>query len=502
MNDKIQDVYPLAPGQGGILFHSIGGAGSGEYVIQILIGIDGAPDPERERESWRALVARHDALRTAFVWKGRKRPLQVVGRAAAAKLTVTDLSDLDETAQAARLADWLREDRAAGFDLTRAPLLRINRFVLGGGRGRIVVTFHHAALDGWSIPALLRDWAALYAGRALPAAAPFREHVAWVYAQDRDGALAFWREELAGRGPAGDWPFRREEGIGERRGDLSIRLDEAETEALSAALRGDGLTLATAVQGAWALVQARAAGADDLVYGLARAGRPAALPGAESRVGMFLNTLPVRARIEPSRPLADWLRGLQARVLAQGPHEHASLAEIQAADRRGGAPLLQSAVVIENYPTDPALLGAIPGFRVEAVEVLEQTSLPLTLFAVTRGGLRLRLLHDAAMIGAGAARRMLDDLRRVLDAFVLRPETPLADIAILTRAEVAPAAPPAAENPPAAAGAAETLPGLARIWADLLEAPLPAAEANFFDLGGHSRLAITLQDRVARDLGV
>ncbi|SFH83797.1 condensation domain-containing protein [Albimonas pacifica] len=515
MSDAIQDVYPLAPGQGGILFQSLGeGAeGSGAYVVQVVLHLRGEPDRVRERAAWDALVARHDALRTALVWRGRARPLQVVGRRARAPFALHDLTDLPQAERAPRVAAFLAEDRARGFDLSRAPLLRLARFRLGGGEGRLVASFHHAVLDGWSAPVLLREWLALYAGRPLPPARPFREHVAWALSQDRAAALAFWRAELADRAPAAVWtPPPPAAPPAARRGDLSLDLDAAQTQALRAAARRAGVTLAVAAQGAWALTLSRLSGSRDVVWGLARSGRSAALAGVESRAGMFLTTLPMRAQADPDRPLADWLGEIQARLSAQGPHEHLPLGEVQAAvGRPDGGPLLTSAVVFENYPTDPALLGEVEGFAIEAAEVREQTSLPLTLFAAPHASadgqrLRLRLLFDAALVDEAVARLALSDAARVLATLAEAPRTRLGEIAL----EAAPLAAPRAPAPPLSkplgeapqAAVARLLPRLAALWAELLEGETPEAEDNFFALGGHSLLTLRLQERIRADLGI
>ena len=499
MSDAIQDVYPLAPGQGGILFQSLQARGaSGAYVVQAVLRLRGAPEPERERAAWDALVARHDALRTALVWQGRARPLQVVGRQARAPLVRHDLSALPEAEREARFAAFLAEDRARGFELSHAPLLRLARFRMGGAAERLVASFHHAAVDGWSAPVLLREWLSLYAGRPLPPAHPFRDHVAWALSQDRAAALAFWRRELADRAPGASWtPPPPPSPPAERRGDLWLELDAARTRALSAAARRAGVTRAAAAQGAWALTLSRLSGSRDVVWGLARSGREASLAGMESRVGMFLNTLPMRADADPDRPLADWLRGLQARLSAQAPHEHLPLGELQAAlGRPDGAPLLTSAVVFENYPADPARLGEAEGFVIETAEVREQTSLPLTLFAADGERLGLRLLFDAAQVDAATARLALSDTARVLETLAEAPQTPLGAIAL----DAAPTGPiPAPRPAPRAAPQAEVAriaPRLAALWAELLEGETPEAEDNFFALGGHSLLTLQLQERI------
>lgn len=490
MNERIQDILPLAPGQGGMLFHAIGGGAPGDDVIQIVVDLAGAPDHAADRAAWDALVARHDALRTAFVWQGQKQPLQVVGRRAALQMVSHDLSDDPE--QDAHLSDWLARDRARGFDLTRAPLMRVAGFALALDRQRLVVTFHHAILDGWSIPVLLREWVTLRAGGSLPEARPARDHIAWAQAQDRAAARDFWRAELAGYVPSRAALPAPDAPPASRRGDLSLHLSPADTQALTRAARASGVTLATAIQGAWALFLARSGGADDVAWGLARAGRPAALAGAETRVGMFLTTLPMRAALRPDQPLSAFLGDLQARQTRQAPHEHLPLTDVLAAANQRGAGLMQTAVVFENYPADPARLGDLPGMTITGVQVLEQPGLGLTLYVIPQDGLTLRLIFDAGAVSDAAARLVLDDLHALL---ALPHDTPLRDITVRSRATVTPQ-----DAAPVSPGAA--LPALAAIWADVLAIPTPAAADNFFDLGGHSLLAITLQDRIRRDLGL
>lgn len=491
MNARIQDVLPLSPGQGGMLLHSLETAGSGNYVVQVVLDIRGTPDNAREAQAWADLVARHDALRTAFVWKGRKSPLQVVGHKARIRCETTDLSALDGAGQDRAFSNWLAEDRAQGFDLSAAPLIRVMRFDLGGERHRTVATFHHIALDGWSVPVLLRDWIALYAGRDLPPAPPVKDHANWLHRQDRHGALAFWQAELGGAGWQGELPLSAPDSRPDTaRGDLSVTAPD-----LTDAARAKGLTPATLIHGAWALVLSAATGFDEVAYGLARAGRPAALAGSGGRVGMFLNTLPMRARVDRDRPLATWLSALQSAQAAQAPHEHVSLTDIRRTiPRRAGRPLFDSAVVVENYPTDPALLGQVPGLEITGVEIFEQTNLPLTLFATVKDGLTLRLLFDATRVDQRTARRLLGDVARTLSAFAATPDAPISALTFDSRGIARRAPEPVAA--PAAAPPAESVEKLGGIWFDLLECPAPGAGDNFFDLGGHSLLVITLQERI------
>lgn len=495
MTGEIHEILPLAPGQGGILFHALTGGAPGEYVVQVVLDVTGAIDPAREQASWNALVARHDVLRTAFAWAGLKQPVQAVGKRAVPEVRIEDLSALSADRQQTTFAAWLAADRARGFDLSHAPLLRVTRFVLGPERHRIVVTFHHIAFDGWSVPVLLRNWVALYAGRALPQARAFRDLLAWAHAQDHQTAQDFWAAELAGFDPAPPLPSNPTE---DRRGDLELALSQGEIELLRRMTRRAGATLASAVHGAWGLVMGRWTGRGDVAYGLARSCRPAALPGVENRAGMFLNTLPMRIRLTPDQPVADWLAGLHGRQMAQAPYEHADLSRIQSA-HAARHPLFYSAVAFENYPTDPGLLGQIPGCTIHGIDIQEQTSLPLTLFAREADGLRLRLLFDKGVVSPETANGLLgaaaDALRQMSEA----PDMGLDQI----RLTLPPAPSQAEPSLPAMPAAPDDLvTRLSTLWADLLDCPKPGEGDNFFDLGGHSILAITLQDRIRRDFGI
>ncbi|MEP2639440.1 condensation domain-containing protein [Roseobacter sp.] len=499
MNQKIQDAYPVSPGQVGILFQSLSATTPGAYVIQIRIEISGHVDPDRETQAWEALIARHDSLRTAFVWKGQKQPLQVVGHRAKLHLAHVDISHMPTATQGAHCDAWMRDDRAAGFDLSRAPLLRVCRFTLNNDRHVLVVTFHHAILDGWSIPLLLRDWITLYAGQTVPPAIAFKRHIVWIQTRDVPAATAFWRTELAGN-PAGQWHLPAPASPPTQpRHQHTQHIDAPTVTAVIDGLRPHGVTLASAVQGLWALIQSRVTVEKDVVYGLARAGRPAAQVGATQAVGMYVNTLPMRIRVDDDLPAAQWLHHLQSRVQAQASYEHLSLGQVQtAAGLRRDAPVFDAVVIFENYPSDPSLLGKPQGFSITSIDVQEQTSAQLALFVIHAETLTLRLVYDGARVDEHTAARLLTDLRDGLDALARDPQVTLGAIPVASKP--APKRPPLAPQRPTVTSDTNTL---GAIWQDILGLANPPDDgAHFFDLGGHSLNVLTLQDRIRVDLGL
>jgi hypothetical protein len=160
--------------QQGMLYHTVDGAdgASGLYINQMTVDAVGL-DPQRFAGAWQAVVDRHTVLRTGFLWEGVAEPLQFVLRAAAMPLRVLDWRDRDPGAET--LADLAAEERAAGFDLAAPPLMRLVVVRLGRDRCRLIWTYHHALLDGWSTSHLVGDVLRSYRGAPTAPSVPYRD---------------------------------------------------------------------------------------------------------------------------------------------------------------------------------------------------------------------------------------------------------------------------------------------------------------------------------------
>ncbi|HSL83617.1 MAG TPA: condensation domain-containing protein, partial [Thermoanaerobaculia bacterium] len=371
----IETIYRLAPMQEGMLFHSLSDPELGLYVEQAACVLEGEIDAAGLRRAWERVVAHHPALRASFHWREVERPVQVIHRAVAVPWREEDWRGgaaggaLSPEAEAARFGALLEADRRRGFDLERAPLLRLTLLRTGPRRWRFLWSYHHLLLDGWSLFPVLRQVFDAYGAAAagaepeLPRARPYVDYIAWLEARDtpaeRERDEAVWRRELGGfrsatplpgarpgaAGRGGRGALRARPATGTRGRTLSRELSAAVEELAGRA----GVTSGTVLQGAWALLLARAAGEDDVVFGTVVSGRPAHLAGADSMVGLFVNTLPVRVRIDEEEPVAPWLRRLQGRLAELREHEHSPLARVHRwSGVEPGEPLFESLVAFEN----------------------------------------------------------------------------------------------------------------------------------------------------------
>ncbi|HEX6287623.1 MAG TPA: amino acid adenylation domain-containing protein, partial [Herpetosiphonaceae bacterium] len=441
----IEAIYPLSPLQQGMLFHALYAPRSGVYVQQMNVPLHGRLDTVAFLRAWQHAVDRHAALRTLFYWHDLSAPIQVVRRHATVPLAQDDWRGLEPDEQAARLEAWLRADRERGFDLTAAPLMRLTLIQLADDRYQLVWSHHHILLDGWSAALMLKDVFAAYQALsreqplALDHPRPYREYIAWLQQQDLVAAERFWRGALAGFTAPTPLSLDHKAGAASQEqppAQQHVTLSQAMTDALQTLARQHQLTLNTLIQGAWALLLSRYSGEADVVFGSTLAGRPAELAGVETMVGLFINTLPVRVRVEPHALLVPWLQQLQDRLAALRQHEYSPLAQVQAwSEIQRGLPLFESIVVFENYPVDAALRELSGQITVGQAQAIEQTNYPLTLVVRPGSELRLELHYDGRRFDGATIARMVGHWQTLLAGILAQPTARLRDLPLLPDAE-------------------------------------------------------------------
>ncbi|WAP59864.1 non-ribosomal peptide synthase/polyketide synthase [Streptomyces sp. S465] len=439
----VEDICPLTPLQAGMLFHGLVDTG-GAYLDQIAIRIGGIADPDAFAAAWQRVVDRTPGLRSSVRWEGLAEPVQVVHRRAALPTARLDWRELTPPAREEALRRLLDADRAAGMELTSAPLSRIAVARLPEDEVMLVWTAHHLMLDGWSTGQVFAEVCETYAALAAgltprpPARRPFRDFLGWLRGRDQERAERHWAGVLAGFGARTPLPYDRPPREAHRTTSTALTRLEL-TEAVSARLRrtarGGGLTVNTVVQGAWALLLARYGGERDVVFGTTVSGRPDGLPGVETMVGMFINTVPTRAVADGGREVVEWLRELQEQQSEARRFDFVALPRIQAlSPLPAGEPLFESLVVFENYPFDEAS-AAGAGIVVREVRAEDSTSFPLCLRAYLGDRLGFDIAYDPALFDAATVERAAAHLRTLLTGIADGAGRCLDELPLLTEAE-------------------------------------------------------------------
>ncbi|WP_326812877.1 amino acid adenylation domain-containing protein [Streptomyces scopuliridis] len=424
----LEEILPLSPLQQGLLYHVlVSGLGTGTdteegaqegadeadvpagehnvYTVQVWLELVGDLDPDRLRAAGRALLRRHTNLSAAFVHEGLAEPVQVFGAAAELPWREEDVSALAEDGRESETDRLLGLERNRRFTPTAPPMMRLMLIRLADNRHRVVLTTHHILMDGWSLPIVLRELFALYreAGGEgsvtatepaadLPVTTPFREYLSWLGRVDSTEAEAAWREALSGL--TASTRVAMEEGTAEPMAprNVTVELSAETTVALVDMARRHGVTTNTVLQAGWGILMGQETGNTDVVFGSVVSGRPAELAGVETMVGLFINTVPTRVRLDPVESLGALLVRLQREQARLLPYHHISLGEIRRITDVGNP--FDTVMAFENYPLDTEELAEpAPGLKLARAYGDDAPHFPLNLVVSARGE-RLLLRFD------------------------------------------------------------------------------------------------------------
>ena len=427
---RMADILPLTPMQQGLLFHvnTLGTNADDVYAMQLAITVTGPLDPQRLRDAVHTVANRHPNLAARFC-EQFDQPVQIIPAdpMAAWRYIQLDSGNADVEAQVQQV---YAAERAAVCDLAHPPAFRAALIRTAEDQHRCVLTFHHIVMDGWSLPILLHEIFASYYGQRLPAAGSYRRYVTWLADRDLDAAQAAWREALAGFdtptlvGPPGQ-PGRR--------GVETFRLPEDITRAVSELARAHHTTLNTVLQGAWAQLLTWLTGNHDVAFGTAVSGRPAEMVGAESMVGLLINTVPVRAHITANTTTADLLDQLHSANNDTLDHQYLALNDIHRIT--GHDQLFDTMFVLENYPVDTAALLDVHGLAITDITTRERNDYPLTLQAMPGDELSLRVEFDSDVFDPASVEKLIQRFTRVLEAMTADSARRLLSVDLLDAGE-------------------------------------------------------------------
>ncbi|HJP05728.1 MAG TPA: amino acid adenylation domain-containing protein, partial [Gammaproteobacteria bacterium] len=442
----IEDIYPITPMQHGMLFHSIFAEESADYLSQVYLTqvvweLEGNLNAGAFESAWQAVTRRHASLRTSFHQSGLQDPLAIVHQGASILIHSEDWSEFDEEEQTQQLEKLLADDREQSFDLAKAPLMRLYLRRYSKNNFRFVWSHHHIIMDGWSIPVVLDELFQAYEAAIrnttpqLGAVHSYRDYIAWLGGQDRAAAETHWRASLGeftaptplpGAGKA----YR---GLQDKSSFAKcfVSFTPEETSALREVAKQQRLTVNTLAQGIWALVLSRYTGESDVLFGATTSGRPADLENVEAMVGLFLNTLPVRARIDAQSDMRSWMAAIQDDQLAARQHEYASLTDIQGwSDVPRGTPLFHTLLIFENYPDVSSLWEDRNSIRVRDMRALGWTSFPLTASVSVGDQFLLRLAYDTEYFNTRTAENIGAEFSRMLRKVIEDPEVLIRDLLV------------------------------------------------------------------------
>ncbi len=441
---NIENIYPLSPMQEGMLFHTLYASGSDVYITQLTLDIVGELNIEYFKQAWQHIIDTHTILRTSFVYQGLQTPVQRVHKKISCDIEVIDHSSISDKNRKDKITQFLEEQRKKGFDLTIAPLSWITLIKTEKNNYTFIWTHHHILIDGWSMPIifkeLFKNYHALVSNQELTFNPDkYEEFIEYLSKRDKTEEERFWTAYLEGFTGSieilvgNNYNNSTQELVNDKQ---KLALDASETDILKEFTKKHHITINTLVQGAWLTLLNRYSGNDDIIFGITVSGRPAELEGVEGKVGLFINTLPLRIKTRTSENVLEWLKEIyeqQSRVLE---YQHTPLVEIQSLSSvPNNEPLFQSILIFENYPIEKLSENKDIKLDIANIRTYEKNNYPITIAVSVEERLIIDISYDDSLYSKDAIHRLLGHLSETFQNITQNTDKTISDIEILTPAE-------------------------------------------------------------------
>ncbi len=426
---NIDDMLALTPMQEGMLYLYLKDPQGADYIETFSMELEGELDVRSLERAWNAVILANEALRTCFVWKRVKRPVQVI---------------LKESEPVFRAIEDRAHESRLPFDLAKVPVeMEILQF--HDRSHRLSIRYHHIVCDGWSLGILLRElftaYLALREGKApsLARKTRVREYIKFLQHQDPEAHLEFWQRELESFEGADSLASvvisPSSKGVSAA-SIASIAVPTEVKRGIEALARDCHTTPAAVFYCAWGLLLQQYCGAGDVIFGVTVSGRPPAVSGISDMVGLFINTLPLRLRLARGdrQTVRDLVTATGEHLREREVHDTSSLAEILSRVRgAAGEELFDTVVVVENYPLDPVFpLLKQCGLSASSAVMAEKTHYSVTLGVTLRDEIELDLLYDDESFDNRMMNGMARHLANLLAHMSRVPESVLSGLDILS----------------------------------------------------------------------
>jgi amino acid adenylation domain-containing protein len=401
------------------------------YNVPVAVRLSGRLDASALAGALAQVVRRHATLRTRFL-AVEGRPVQEIADRAAPDLPVLDLSGLPQPAARTEAQRLARSEPRQPFDLGRAPLLRARLLRLAAEEHTLLLTLNHLVADGWSMGVLAQEISALYGGSPLPELpCQYADFAGWQRAWLEGGALArqmeLWKARLTGV-PALELPADRPRPAAQshRGARCPLVLPPGVDAALTAVARRCQATRFMVLLAAFQALLSRLSGQDDIAVGSPVAGRHHR--ETEGLIGLFVNTVVLRTRVEAEETFEDLLARVREVCLEAYTHQglpfEKLVEELQPERSLARAPLFQ---VLFALQADPQPL-RLPGVRAELLAVDPGTAkFDLTM---NLSGLSGYLEYSTDLFEPATVARIAGQWQWLLAAAAADPRRPVGELSL------------------------------------------------------------------------
>lgn len=401
-NNKVSDIYALAPVQKGMLYHYMVNKESEVYFGQICCDLNGNLNKKVFEESWKEVIRNNSILSTIYKWEDIKEPVQVVLHDDKFKVKYIDIPfNENEEKYINKILD---EDKKKVFDLSKGPLIRVMVVTIGENTNKLIVSFPHISLDGWSVFVILSEVIKIYKEILETGTSNislnkglYKDYINWIYKKDKDKSRLFWKNYMAGFKNKNEvWGTRSKEfrdTEDEFIQDLCV-FNKEETKLINKFVKENGITLNTLMQGALALTLKEFSSSNDIVFGMTTSGRNPEIENINSITGLLINTLPFRVKINNQSNVQEFLQEIQLNAFEIKNYETSILTDIkEVSEIKNSDDLFNIILVFENYPVDEEIHNNSSKLFLGEFRSHERTNYDLTIVVLPGDNLKVRFSY-------------------------------------------------------------------------------------------------------------
>ena len=442
-NPNIQAIYDLTPMQEGMLYSKMLDENSSEYVIQIVMKMKKPLKREIVKVSLSLLLERYDVLRTMFFYGKTEKPKQIILRERKKYFRYVDLAEKEVT-----LEQYLKQDVARGFDLQKDTLIRVSMLVTPEEEQVLSWTMHHIIMDGWCTGMLFQTFFEYYhrllAGEDIESIrqqirkekgreTSYEEYIRWLSRQELGRAKTYFKELLTGYDvPTGIESYLKQSSGQKCAEEFCLSGSKTVSAELVTKARENNVTVSTILETAWGIVLQNYNHAEDAVFGKVVSGRNANLPGIEHTLGLFVNTIPVRVKVDKGKKISTLLMEMQEQAVAGTSYDYCPLSEVLKEQELGNQ-LFQTIFVFENFEQGSPSVSSedMP----EIMKSREETNYPISVNTALGEVLQIKIMYDASLYQQVEIEKLGKRYLWTIEQMIHNPEREVSQLKLLTKEE-------------------------------------------------------------------
>ncbi|TFV07231.1 amino acid adenylation domain-containing protein, partial [Bacillus stratosphericus] len=435
---KVEDVFELSPMQKGMLFHS--DLDSSLYTEQLEFDLCGNLDVDTWVKSLEILMQKYSILRMNIFKGWNDTPLQIIYKYKSCPWIYEDLRTMNKEEF---IEAYTVENKTRGFNLEVDTLIRLAVFHTENKTHRIILTFHHILMDGWSISILLKEWLKQYESLMLGKddryetnLPPYSRYIKWLSQQDKKTSANYWSNYLANYEEQTTIPYSKSAKPLKKYQSKTVasRINAVLTSQLQQIAHRNQVTMNTVIQALWGILLQKYNRSEDVVFGSIVSGRTEEIPSIENMIGLFINTVPVRVQSEEGMTFTELTRKMSELAILSTPHSTYPLYEIQAQTEQKQN-LINHIMVFENYPISQLTKREISNektLNVANLRGIEQTNYDFNIVVIPGNELEFIFQFNQNVYDERNVEQISSHFSNLVQQVVLTPDIPLEKLSVIS----------------------------------------------------------------------